>query len=490
MKLVLLLAFIITSCGGDREIRVDSGGIPQEPVRNLPPPVERRIPNLVDVDLFESEALTDVGDLSDQVRLNTRYLVGCNYFNQGERNLDGFFDATSLGVNSLSNDRTLTAPVPTGSTDCAYRIDIRDYGWTRSDWEKIEKDSIVQFDIRTTRGQQLQFLTQSRRPYLFINDFLVTAMQADQLTVNNGLYYQLTRQELDFGNFLQQIGSNLVQSANDEETACSGFADSEIALQKTRAVCTYESDNGFLVSSYDSDIAQNKSHFQDPFTAEVALAQGVRRSDKIFQEDAMEHIFPCDNDLLCFRLNGALANGGRAENFAPQTVVAHTRAARLGLDSTIFIGSCVSCHNVGRRPMLQFTDGLANHIRRQAGFNADEKLLGRVFFNQSVQEGRLRIVNQQAEEAVRRLGVDTSDGDPIHENVIFPFRGLQGPEQVCGLLLLPLDLCLERLAGSEQSAVAFGDLLSGGSVSLNTLSANFKVLTQELGAFQDDSLEN
>lgn len=61
-------------------------------------------------------------------------------------------------------------------------------------------------------------------------------------------------------------------------------------------------------------------------------------------------------------------------------------------------------------------------------------------------------------------------------------------EQVAAYMLLDSVTFKERLRGAPISSQVFGNLLSGGSVNLATLSKNFKVLTEETAAYEDENL--
>ena len=265
-----------------------------------------------------------------------------------------------------------------------------------------------------------------------------------------------------------------------------GFSQSPIALQKSRSVQVIESNDGFVITTYDSALSAQESHFLDPFPLEAAIAQGVLRSDKVYDFAAQEHIYNLPNGMLGYRLNGGGA--GLAETLAPNDVVINLNATNEGLDPTIFIGSCANCHST-LNPMIQFTDQLAPHILNQGAFNALEKELADVFFNATIMEGRLRRVTSEYQDALRRLGAaEPGDQDSLGKNIINPFRKEMNATQVAGYFLMPPEIFLQRLAGSNISSQIFGNLLSGGTVGVGVLSANFAQLVEDVGAYKDSSL--
>jgi hypothetical protein len=479
MKLILFLLLTVLACQG-KETVIQERQIPG-PQRNLPAP---SVPDRVDfmsLDILEDSILLDLNTLSDVERINSRYFVNCGEYNAGERDMRAFQAAANKMINSLSTESSLEAVKPIAPTGCLSRIDLRDYGLTTSEWKSIANNLLLRFISESSRGQQIQFLTQALQPYVFTNDFAVTSLGADALTSSNGLYYKLLEQPFQLDDFFRDIGADPQRSADDEETILSAFSGSIIALGKTRSLQLIEDDNSHVITSFDSSLDQADDHFQNPFTLEVALAQGLRRTNKIFNFNAQEHIYFLDNGMLGYRLNGA---AGTQEFVAPNNVVINNLAAARQLDPTIHIGSCMGCHF---EPMIQFRDQLNQHIATNPAFNALEKELGQVFFNSGRAEGVTRSINQEHQEALRKIGASSSI-DQVHEKLIFPLRVEQGADQVCGYLLLPRNTCLQRIRGSAISSQVFGNLLNGNTVSLAVLSQNFNQLVIDTQAFRDGSL--
>jgi hypothetical protein len=464
----------------EKEVKVVERQIPSGPI-NVPPPNVPENPDFISLDILEDSILLDLNTLSDIERLNARYLVSCGDYNQGIRDLRSTESATNKAVNSISTESVLenVKPVPPGN--CLYRLDLRDYGLTSGEWAGIGKRLLLRFVSDSSRGQQIQFLTQSLQPYVINADFAVTTLGADALTANNGLYYALIEQPFQLADFFDSIGADIQRQADQEELIMAGFSQSQIALGKSRGVQVAEADEFYVMTSYDSSLSETDDHFQNPFTLEIAQAQGLRRSNKIFRFNAQEHIYFLPNGMMAYRLNGG---AGTAEVVAPNDVVINTLAAQRQLDPTINIGSCMGCHF---EPTIRFNDQLRRHISSNSAFNALEKELGEVFFDAVRMEATLRTINQEHQDGLRKLGV-VGAKDPVHENLIFPIRSEQNAEQVCGHLLIPTNICLQRIRGSAQSSQIFGNLLNGGTVSLAILSQNFNQLVIDTQAFRDGSL--
>lgn len=485
LTLLFVIPFIGCEESGSKQIILQEPQVPQAPIE-VPAPKIPNNPNFIDLELLGDSILLDLNTLSDVERQNTRYLIACNEFNRGNTEMEGYFNAANKFINSISTESTLESVTAVGPVDCAFRIDLRDYGLTFTEWEKIASYLLLQFIDDSIRGQQIRFLTQTNYPYVYASDIAVTTLNADALT-QNGLYYELIEQPFLLADFFASLGVDPQREFDDEEAVLSAFSQSQIALGKTRSVQVLEADEFFVVTTYDSALSGQDDHFQNPFPIEAAQAQGVLRSDKVFNFNAQEHIYFLPNGMLGFRLNGSDANGGAAELVAPNDVVINTDASARRLDPTIFIGSCYACHS-GAKPMLEFRDQLASHIRFNSNFDALEKELGTVFFNETVMEGRLRQVDQEAKNALGKLNI-REDRDGIHDKLIYPLRAEQNADQVCGYLLLETNDCLRRLAGTQISSQVFGNLLNGNTVSLAVLVNNFEQLVIDLGAYRDDDLQ-
>ena len=195
LTILFLLSVIGCSGGGDGEIEIrDNRQIPTSPV-DVPPPLDiPSRPEIIDLNILEDQLILDANTLSDNDRLNARWLVGCNLYNEGNKDQVGIEEGINLAINSISPENSLESVSPVGVGNCAYRIDLDDYGITRAEWQAIERGLLLDFVTESVRGQQLQFLVQALKPYVFASDFFTTTMQADILTVNNGLYYNLIEQ--------------------------------------------------------------------------------------------------------------------------------------------------------------------------------------------------------------------------------------------------------------------------------------------------------
>jgi len=450
---------------------------PTDPI----PPRSPVVPGFIDRDTIEDVILLDLQTLdSDEDRLNTRYLLGCDQFNQGV-DLASLEQGINLGMNRLSDEVFLSPVRPIGLTKCIFRIDLEDYTLTRNEWRLIERNTAFDFVSNTIRNQNIQFLTQTRKPYVYAFE-ICTMFECDEVTDKAGLvYYDLVDQDADTTRFLAQEGIVLQNEVDGEDVIYSGFSQSQIAIGKTRLIVAVESTSGFCLGTYDTQLGGDDL-FENPFTLELTLAGGRFNSNKLFEHDAQEWICSRNNRLFgLWRLNNA---NDLAEVEAPTNVVLNVGSR---IDGAIRIGDCNECHF--RQVAIPFKDQIGAHISANSAFDEQEKALGSIFFNYNRMSAIIGEINRRNDQALAELGIDTGiTVDPLTGSVFKPYRNEMNADQVAGLVLMPTNVFLDKLRGTDISSQRLGNLVNGGTVSLAVLSENFNTLVLEIRAFEDDNL--
>ena len=499
----LILAFmVIVGCNGTGKVIRFPQAFP-EPTASIPPLRELPRPGFVSLDLLEDQMLLDVLSIESSTdRLDTRYLVACDVYNIGTENLVNVEQGANKFINSISTESRVERVTPIGNTDCAFRIDTDDYGLNQivtfkgktipgrinygtrlTKWQMLERVDVVFVVSESARNQNLQFQTQALRPYVFLNSITVTALEGDDVADNNcNVYCELVNQPRDKSSFFKSLGVDVQKEYNDEAALYEANSLSLIAIGKSRGYEILDSDDGWVWSSFDSDLGANKDHFETPFKLEAALAGGIKRSDKVFFQDAGERFYSLNNECLGLRLeNGA----GLAATVAPATIVNHTKNATARIDVQIRIGDCVGCHKKGPIP---FIGQIRNHVLGNSSFNADEKDLARVF-SDPVQIGAtiLEIEADYIQNCLEPLGIDSAN-DPLTESITLPFRAQLDAAKLCSYTFLDTPECLERLRGTDKSSQVFGNVLNGGTVSIATFKNGFGVFVDEMGIFKDVSI--
>jgi hypothetical protein len=390
--------------------------------------------------------------------------------------------AVDLGMNRLSREAFLNPVTPIGNSQCIYRIDLDDYTITRREWRLIENNTIFDFVPNSVRAQNIQFLTQARKPYIFSFE-LCTMFECDEVADQAGrIYYDLVDQDIRTDRFLAQEGIILQDEVDNEDVVMAGFTQSQIALGKGRLILAVESNSGYCLATYD--VAQGGDDiFTNPFIKELTLAGGRFNSDKLLAHDAQEWICSLDNSLFgLWRLNNA---NDLAEVEAPTNIVLKVGAR---IDGAIRIGDCSECHY--KQVAIPFVAGdqISNHIQRNSAFDEFEKNLGEIFFNYDRLSAIIEEINRRNSFSLAELGVDGARGDPLTQNLFAPYRNEMNSAQVASLLLMTEEEFLLLLPGTEVSSQVLGNLINGGTISLQVLSDNFNTLTLELRAFEDADL--
>ena len=480
--IIITLLGILGGCYDEAKVYPVQPIIYPQPSNPIPPMKPPARPGFVGLDLIEDTILLDLQTLdSDQDRLNARYVLGCDQYNMG-LDLDSLKQGVDLGFNRISDEVNLEPVQPIGKDNCIYRIDLDSYTITRNEWRNIERNTAFNFVTQTVRGQNIQFLTQARKPYLWAFE-LCTIYECDEVTDQDGrVYYDIVDQDVDTNKFLLQQGIILQDEVNNEDAIYSGFSQSQIALGKTRLIVALESNNGTCFGTYDT-VLGGDDLFENPFTLELAQAGNIFQSNKIFRHDAQEWICSLNNRLFgLWRLNNA---NDIAEVEAPTNVVIDVEARKV--DAAIRVGSCHKCHF--RQVAIPFKDQIAQHLSVNSAFDESEKLLGSIFFNYNKMSAVIDDINRRNDQALAELGIDNSVSvDPLTDRVFSPYRNEMNIDQVASLVLMTTEEFRRKLQGANISSQRLGNLVNGGTVSLAVLSENYNTLTLELRAFEDDNL--
>jgi hypothetical protein len=504
LKTILSLSILLTGClKKEKEVIEAPPPLVFDRPSGDPPPVSPSRPGFVDLDNAEDTMLIDAQTLgSRDERLRTRYLIACDRYNS-DVNLTDVESGGNKLINSLSRERFISKVTPIGNANCIYRIDLDDYGITYlqsqlggpddpvhgsiPEWRKIENAALLDFVSDTIRNQNLQFLLQTRKPYLFLLDFAVTTMEGDAIADQNcELYCDLVEQPIALARFYEARGLNLQVAADTEELLMAGFSRSQIALGKTRLVQIAEIDDGWCATSYDTSLAQQDSIFENPFTVEVAQAGGILQTDKIFGlvnnvrlTSVNEHLCTLPNGMYEHRLNG---EDGIAATAAPNDVVVNTNHPRL--DPTVRLADCFSCHH----QMAQgFRDEVREAVLNNGSFNSDEKNLAEIFYNDTALQAVLGQINARYNQALREVGV-TQSTDPVNSALIERFREEVDILKAASWTFLDVREFREKLEGSAISSQVLQNLLNGGTVSIGTFVDNYTTLVEELNLFEDNDL--
>jgi len=440
--------------------------VPVQPAPPLPPAA----PGFLGFDRFEQELIDDLTSLPEATRGRVVY-VWNNQFNEGvgPAQLKKVEDGINFGINSLSTERLLARVTPIGTTNQIYRVDTQDYGLDRYKWGAITERLTLPVFSNTIRGSQIRALTQRATPWVYAADLFLTSFTSP------GLYYYLIDQpgQDAVAQFLNEIGVNLQDDFDALEAVCGGYTNSQIALQKNRLVCGTDSVDGFLFSTYDTDSIRNEGDNlnETPFVVEA-------RSGRTFIHNAQEHLYTSNSGLLQYRLNAA--GVGEAQDAAPADVVLNRQAAAKGLSAVIDLMACSLCHFSGIIPV---EDEMRNHIANTSAFNANDKLRGENIFRQDGLDVKIRRANAIHRAALTEIGISQFESDPLNNAVVDPLRLEQNVAQIAGYFWLNEEEFKKCLRSSDEAVLKVGNLLTGGSVRLE--SDDFQLIIEECNLFID-----
>ena len=486
--LFIILLSMVISCGNQppREIIVEKEVlVPTEIPNQNPPPLQESKPGFFKVDAWEQAMIEDIQRINQQDALQTRYLVACNFYNQGksEQDMRRILSGANKAVNGISLAIQPFTVDPINGVDCIYRLELDRFKKTKEDWRLIERNANIPVISNTVRGQTLRFLTGTNTPWLFASDFAATITPIDNAADDCGIYCVLLRQPDDFEEFMEQQGIDFERSIRLRDAVFAGISDSQIALQKDRLIMGLKTDFGFCWITFDASLLDDDNLFANPFIDFLEFIDGIRRTDKIFDAKASETICQLPNGLLMnYRLAG-YSNGkfGAPAFSAPPDIVANIDSP--DIVPQVEINLCQKCHKGG---IIYVQDDVTNQVQFNPAFNSDEKKIVDNFFRSEIFEPYLNQSNQLHNQTLREL--DVEDGtDPVNEQLIFPLRRKMSAAQVAAYTGLTTDIFLEKLRGTSRSSVEFGNLFEeNGQVSFNVLKQNFRTLIDELRVYQDD----
>lgn len=319
---------------------------------------------------------SDVEKVSESAQPFTRYLTLTNLANlrnakgepvEDEKQMETYRAAISKLLNSLSHEGQIRVPVPIDAEKTIYRFDLRDYGWTRQEWERFVVRgypyALRGFDAR--REQEIAKATHSTAAWMRADWFVFTASQPP-------LYNQLLRLPDNDRELEKQLGIDVVGNLHNRRAIRAGFRESGVS-QGNRMIERHEigSYPGAYWKSYDfSPLELHGKHdlFRSPLGP---VGAGLTpNKDREFAHDGGEIIWNLRNGLQAYYLS---TSAGVKLDRAPTEIV-QDRKRR---DGAIINGiSCMACHEAGikytlDKPLAEFRDEVGP-IAIKAGLDRQE----------------------------------------------------------------------------------------------------------------------
>ncbi len=336
--------------------------------------------------LFEIKA--DLIRASVRDRPYLRYFTLTHLANEGvnEDDVQAFRVGLSKLLNSLSWQKTISAPQPIDPGKTILRIDMRKYWWTEQTWKKLLAAYPYAVVSETQTAKAIYAATNCPLPYVRADWFVSRAALPP-------LYHEL----LDLPDTAQKLEAKLgvdVKKNQKRETALrAGLQESGVS-RNNRVVERHESPYGAYWRSYDfKNNAGKENIFKHPLDFEAAGG---------------EIIFNLPNGLQAYLLVNA--NGERIDT-GPIDIVSNKENAN---DPVVRNGlTCMSCHAQG---MKRFADTMRAVLtampRGQNDLVHDHALA--LYVEKPKMEAALDEDLKRFAGAVRQTGATVTTREPIY----------------------------------------------------------------------------
>lgn len=331
---------------------------------------------------------------NERQRRFLRYFTITHLYNAGlsEEELLSYRVGLSKLINSLSWGRTVKAPEPIDPARTIFRIDLRDYGWKESTWDRILAANPYGITYQTEAARGCTQLCRSPLPHVRADWFVFAASRPP-------LYHEvldLPKTDLELE---KQLRVDVAENLRTEKVARAGFNASGVS-RNNRLIERHESPYGAYWKSYDfAGNTGRQNLFQYPL--------GPGNTDSFFKHDGGEIIFNLPNGLQAyFLIDGA----GKRIDKGPITTVSDPKQD----DRSVVNGvSCMSCHHQG---MIAKADQVREHIEKNPdGFTKAEADTIKALYPPRDQFDKL--LKEDAERfrtAVEKTGTHLSKTEPVY----------------------------------------------------------------------------
>jgi hypothetical protein len=330
----------------------------------------------------------DLNSIASQDRRFVRYFTLTNLYNGGtpDPELAAFRHGLSKMVNSLSYNRDIVPPVPVDPEQTVFRINLRDYGWSRFSWDEISRRDPYALLTNSQSERQIRRLTGVRfQAYARADWFAVNGMQAP-------LYHLLLDIPRNIRSLEFQLGVNVDNNIRRGQVIRGGFNGSGVS-QQNRMVEWHQARFGGYWKSYDFEPSAGRSR-RNLF--EFALDRRNFGGNG-FDFAGGEMIFQLPNGLSGYVLTDA--NGNRI-NQAPTAIVADPTRPDMAVSNGL---SCFRCHHSG---MIPYREMIRDHFEQNAfAFSRREvETVRSLYAPQSEHVAKLKAYDTRFAGAVSKLG--------------------------------------------------------------------------------------
>jgi mono/diheme cytochrome c family protein len=428
------------------------------------PPAGKRV--FLSEEVIADTILADLKSIPVKQRKFARYFTQAHLVNAGRPDKDLETGRLALGklLNSLSWHPRVTQPRALGRG--IYRIDLRDYKWTASNWERVLRD----YPHKTSAGNEPRggiTPTPVETPARLIAKWTgaeFPAIRADWFVANASrppLYHDLLQLPPTDRALERLLQVDVMQDIQDENVVRAGFNDSGVS-KNNRLLERHHAVHGAYWRSYDfADNKGRQSIFEHPL--------GPTNGETSFKQDGGEMIFHLPNGLCGYMI---VDRNGKRIDKAPVEIVSDPGRPDQRVETGI---SCMSCH---ARGFLPKTDQVRAHVakNKKAYSAADADTVLALYPPKAILQKLMDEDNARYGKAVTQLGLTLDAEDPV--NLVT--RRYEAPLDVAAAAAemgVGVDYFRKMLADYPKVAKALGTLaLKGGTVQRDVFDDIFPAL--------------
>lgn len=457
-------------------LRVEQGDMPPPAKKVRPSPAELKIlqrwldagapswdtSDRIAKTLSEREAaqaiVADLKRTDERRRRFTRYLTLNHLAAAGRKDLAVVREATGKLLNSLSWHPRVALPRAVDADATILRIDVRDYKWSGSLWDKVATAYPYRLDAWLGDTRAITRLAGTDTPAVRADWFVANASRPP-------LYHDLLQFPATDRALERSLQVDVPGNVQDDNVMRAGFNDSGVS-KNNRLIERHDGAHGALWRSHDfAGNLGRQNIFEHPL--------GPNAGATSFQPAGGEIIFHLPNGLLGFMLVDAQ---GRRIDKAPNEIVSDPRRPDQRVENGL---SCMSCHARGILPKV---DQVRAHAEKNVAVfgrpivDAVRALHpGKAVFLAQVDKDNMRVL-----KALENIGVRDPDQEPINLTAQRFEATLDGRTAAAelGLSLKDMGVFLKR--HPDMTRIFGGLLTAGGTVQRETFQENFPELARRL----------
>jgi WD40 repeat protein/mono/diheme cytochrome c family protein len=432
------------------------------------PRVDR--PLLTEAGVFELM----LSDLEKQDKRSRRFL---RYFSlaplanggMGPDEAQSYRNALAKLINSLSWHPRITLPKPIDADGLVLRIDLRDYQWDSTLWNRLVSEYPYGLLVDTAVSRAVIVQTASRQPCVRLDWFVASASRAP-------LYYDLLQLPTNLSELERQLRVDVAVDIQQERVARAGFLGSGIS-RNNRMLERHDAMNGAYWRTYDFDAIPQNLNDRDNLLPDrrnlFAYPLGPGTTDNTFQHAAGEAIFNLPNGLQGYILVNA--NNVRIEK-GLTAIVSDPKRPDRAVEAGV---SCINCH---ARGILTKDDQIRDHVAKnpKAFSKADADLVKALY----PPAAKTRALMEEDAERFRKALEKTGNKVGSVEVVMALTLRYEADVDLATLAAeagVKPETLLDRIAHSEALAKHFGALkVPGAEVPRQVVVQGFGDVVREL----------